>query len=420
MKTSLQASSDVNGRTRVRAAIAVGMALLLLAGCATGSGDSSDSPAAPVTPLGYEWTEVAYSEPLTPGISYEGFSAGGALWVYDPATPTTLYGTTDGEAWRTIDVIEEGVGAGDWNDRSDCSPMIFGDLASPTFSLFYHTFYGQGHPQSILQHTWIVAIGPDSVSVSDGATHGLESLPPAEGGKAYRTTCALGMAEVGGTNVIVGTGQWWAPYDTGQVNPYVALERKPGEWEVHASSTEPFFREWIFPYSVTKAADRIVVLTTNSDVESGLDSWSSTDGLNWDYVAFPGPKYDRMAGLPSVVANDNGIAVWTSPGIGASGQSRVWASRDGLTWDHTEPFEADWILTTVSVDKEGFTAYAFRIESDAFVSAVRHSADGASWTEVDDANPYPHRLESAIAHDGGLVLLLKDKFLVSNLSWGVP
>ncbi|MCC6269714.1 MAG: hypothetical protein IT190_00380 [Microbacteriaceae bacterium] len=415
-------ASHSRGSLTFRSSVAVVALAGLLVGCVPTGNGSADSaePVEPAVPLGYEWTEVPFTTPLIPGTEYQGFSAGGAFWTYARETPTILYGTTDGKTWRTIDVTEYGALADTGKMSPDCGFVIAGDRASSTFTMVYHSYYGQGHPEAITEHIWMVEISPDDVTVSDGATNGLEVMPPDEGGTAYRTECVLGIEKLGDEKIVVGMGQWWAPYATGGKNPFVAKKVTPEKWEVHASSTESFFGDDSFPYRVTKAVDRVVMLVNYSDAESELAAWSSTDGMDWAYSELPGPKVYSLLGNPSVESNDYGIAAWTTPGIFGEGQSQLWSSVDGQTWKYSEPIEADWNLTTVRVDKNGFTAFAYKYESEKVLSMVRHSVDGETWTVVDDANPRPQLLERAIAHDGGLVLISDDMFLVSGLPWGAP
>jgi hypothetical protein len=405
----------------VRGTAAAAATLVLLAGCATVAGDDAPgSTTEPVIPVGYKWAEVLFTGPLVTGIDYEGFSAGGMFWVYDQNVKTTLHGTQDGTHWRTVDAIENGVTPPGGDYRSDCSVVIADDGSASTFSMMYQTYYPQGHPASLTEHAWILEIDPERVSLSDGATNGLEVMPPDEGGYAYRTDCAWGMVNMGGKRVIVGDGQWWQPWETGNVNPFVAVEEAPGSWKVHASSQEPFFKDQVLLMHVTKAADRLVVLAMNSAVGSGLESWSSADAFHWDRVDFPGPPPGGGASLPEVASNEYGMAAWTTITTSATNDGHVWTTSDGATWTHSKLFDTDWELTAVRIDEGGFTAHAMRLDGEKFVSAVWHSVDGVTWTALDDENPYPHRLKSAIAHEGGLVLILDGKFLVSGLPWSAP
>lgn len=420
MASFVSSTSFLGFRGTARATVAIAATMLLLAGCSATPG-ASGPDSKPASPLGYEWTEVPYTAPLKPGTEYRAFSAGGTFWVYDRDAPTLLNGTTDGATWRTIDVTEFGVPA-DVGTGTSCGQIVVGDSVSATTTVFYHGYYGQGQADSITEHVWMVEITADEVTVSDGATSGLEVMPPREGRYAYRTGCVLGMETLGDTRVIVGDGQWWAPYATGPNNLFAAIEQGSGSWKVHASSSEPFFKEWLFPYRAVKAGDRVVVLTTNSEIESQLDSWSSTDGVTWEYAILPGPEYDKSEGYPSVFANEHGIAAWTSTRVGATTQSQLWVSKDALEWKRADLFDAGWTLSTVTIGENGFTAFAYRYDgtSGEFVSAVRNSADGVTWAEVKDDNPNPDRLADAIPYAGGLVLLLNDKLLVSGLPWGAP
>lgn len=420
--STLRPPSSLRIRSLLRAIIAITAATVVLVGCTT----STDGPVAPSVspepsiPLGHEWVEVPLPDDAASGIYYEGFSAGGAFWIYDPANAALLHGTKDGKTWRTIDVVGSGVTPPDGTLRPVCQFLTLDSDQPSTFSVMYETYYGQGHPASLNAHGWILEVGPENVSLSDGATNGLEVMPSDEGGYAYRTECAWGMEYVGGKRVIVGDGQWWQPWETGNVNPYVAVEDDSGKWKVHASSQEPFFKDQVLIMHVTKAADRIVVFAFNSAVESGIEAWSSSDAFHWDRVELPGPKPGGGNSLPELASNERGMAAWTTITSDAGAEGHVWTTRDGAMWTHTKLFDKDWQITAVRIDEEGFAAHAYRLDGEEFVSNVWHSADGETWTAAEDSNPYPHRLKSAVLHEGGLVLVLDDMLLVSGMPWGTP
>ena len=56
---------------------------------------------------------------------------------------------------------------------TSCANVVDGHSASAAATVFYHSYYGQGHPDAITEHIWMVEIGADNVSISDGAANGL-------------------------------------------------------------------------------------------------------------------------------------------------------------------------------------------------------------------------------------------------------
>ncbi|MCC6269713.1 MAG: hypothetical protein IT190_00375 [Microbacteriaceae bacterium] len=84
-------------------------------------------------------------------------------------------------------------------------------------------------------------------------------------------------------------------------------------------------------------------------------------------------------------------------------------------WNQTQLFDSGWGFAAVNVDETGFAAYAGRsAEGGGWDSGQWHTVDGVPWTEVENSNPQPMLLSGATRHDGGLVRLLSDKFLMSG------
>ena len=161
----------------------------------------------------------------------------------------------------------------------------------------------------------------------------------------------------------------------------------------------------------------------------GAVVWVSADGYTWtridDEAVFGGPGHPSIssvtAGGPGLVAVGwDASAGQASPGGGSDGA--VWVSADGYTWTRIPDDEAvfgglgDQIPLSVTVGGPGLVAagwertIAMDIEPDVepeFDAAVWVSADGYTWTRIDDeavfGGPGDQQINSVTAGRPGLV-----------------
>lgn len=370
----------------------------------------------PMSTLGQEWTTFSYPPELAKDVSYDGFSAGGSLWVYDRRDDTVLYGTKDGRTWRTVDAKKYGVptedkaGIGWW-----LTPGV-GDPESSTFTLFYDRSSDDGN-------TWILEVGPESVSASDSSKNGLDVMPLGEDGEKYRNIYALGMQEIQSERVIIGRGYQSLGDGVRIESLSTAFEGPSGTWSVQAPTNWPGGEEVLFPFSMTKVGDRIVVLASEYEAKTPPVAWSTADGLNWQKTELTGVAPELLRAMRNTVSSsEHGIALWANIGERPDNQAYIWTSRDGLNWHHMLLVNEGWELSYVLVEEDGFTAFAngFDKFTRDRITQILYSPDGVSWTSAPGAVVDDVSMMSAIPHEGGLVFLGYDEIKVTGLPWGNP
>ena len=401
-------------RTSALTALALTVALT---GCAgAGSADPDEQPSAEEPAAesrwAYDWTSIPYSAPLVAGTFYDSFSAGGEFWVWDDQLATTVHGTRDGVTWRTLDLTEHGVPAEAVRGHQGCDSLSVIDWGD-RFSLLFYTDHGQSHPESIFSRLWLVDVAGETVTVSDSMSNGLETMPPDEAGEAYRTSCVSGGGELAGARVLIGEGQWWRPFATGNQNPWLAVERG-ANWTVHAAMGAPFFGDQVMPVLAGVVGHRAVVVSSHLGVDEGLRMWSSADGIGWQEVTVPGPSLASRDAVMTVTPHG---AIIAGGSRGVEDDGHIWATVDGVTWHHTPLFDDEWKLRWVQADERGLAVGGWRISPEATEGGVWLSADGVTWTPLHETEALEAVVGPSIPHAGGLIWFGKEEIRVSGLDW---
>lgn len=408
-------------RTTIALAVAVG----LLTGCAAAPGDAETPPEEPrPDPATWGAETVTYDLPAAVAQAeyVGGFSAGGALWVYDKKQAGVLYGTRDGVDWEALDLVAAGLPAeASLTADSHCamgSAAI--DDRGTEFTIVYSTSYGGSHPAGIASQFLLVDVdvaAGEVLGISAGAENGFEQMPPvAPDGYGFRTTCIAGWARVDGTRLAIGGGQWWQPYLTSSFDAFVATEGADGRWSVRSEPGAPFYRGVaVRPIAVLQLGDLIVVPSTRYDAPSGLDIWLSSDGIVWEHVQAPGPVADD----PRIraVVGPAGIVILAELAYPAEGV-HAWSSADGRVWRETKLSEGE------SGARPGFLVAT----ADGFVAGVDDtdrmrmltSPDGVTWTEVEQESEMDSWFATAFPHGTGLVDVSRWGVLTTGLGWAPP
>lgn len=150
----------------------------------------------------------------------------------------------------------------------------------------------------------------------------------------------------------------------------------------------------------------------SSYAEPPRDVWSSADGVHWERVLEQAPW--KHADLPTSLVFDN--RMWMMGGWrlgrlpGASGSHEVWFSRDGAKWEQATS-RAGWTprlgAAGVVFDGKmwilgGSEQYFFGTDK-SLRNDVWCSSDGKEWKEVTAAAPWPPRAyHAAVAFDNKL------------------
>lgn len=387
------------------AAGVLGMSLLL-AGCSTptpptstsATAQPSPSPTATVDPDAWaaEWELLDLPGDLASAEYTTAFYAGGRYWIMDHANQFVWQGTADGETWETLDLTDSGLPENAFANAPihECGvPVVFDDHGD-SFDLVYLSSYNGSHPQGINLAPWIVSVGED-VTVTSGASIGLEALPGAIDGWDFRTSCPSVFVDFDGSRRIVGTGQWWQPYKTGSSDAYFATEAADGTWSVH-SSRGPFLGAdgYSFPLAATVIDGVLTVFGKGRTTGEGtMDVWTTTDGSAWELSVVPGSKDDYY--YLTALETDTHYVVATGTINGAVG---AWVSTDGTSWSHQELHP--------SADFVGAVEGPFGVEVFASISvqtvAYRLAADG-TWTER-TLSSGPYRLANLAVLPNGKVI----------------
>lgn len=405
-------------------------ALVLLGGCSSQTpapGESSvpvDGPTASAEPdllVGTEFSLLDTPHPLSADVRYTTFAAGGALWAVDPTAPTTLHWTSNGVDWTTTDLTASGLPAEARFSAGDtyCPWRPVVDDRGDGFTVIYHTF-NNSHPQGLLQSLWLVDIESGAVKVTQGAAVGLETMPAPEGGLAFRTSCAYSFVELDGQRALVGQGQWWEPYRTGNVSVFVATEGAAGMWSVHSTRASAFLggEEPVPVLGAVNVGDELVAIVQEYvDAEQSFGVWTSTNGRDWSRVT---DAFDGAAAAPGRVvdmqATPHGIALVAAMSDEADGAA-LWSSPDGKEWTSADVegakiFETGSVLAVGGRYMVGFWAF-----DEASRTEVWELNEAGEWVLRPDSDQFSSRMTSAVALRNGLIEVHDGKVHVSGDPW---
>ncbi len=394
-------------------------------------GLESSAPAAVPDDYAVDWVEHTVPEFVVSGAYYEIFSAGGRFWVYDRGEETTLHSTDDGSTWTTLRLTDVGVPAGarlsvDTNRCGDGS--LVRDVPGGV-ELVYASSYNNSHPLGLDSEYFFVALGSEVPVVRSGTDAGWESMPTAQNGFDFRTSCLAGVHDLGDRRVAVGIGQWWRPYDTGGHHPFVAIEGADGRWEIQPLRDQAASVALSAPIDATVALDDAVLLL--SATGEGVVVERSADAAHWERQVLPG--LDRAANRVWAVRGAAGAFVIASAydGPGDHGDEcsfYSWSSPDGATWSPAvrlaERADADLRLLAATAHGVYAVVEAMRSPADASTTTVLLRSDDAAELEATeltgmDAIPF---LGQVVPLGDGLVSFNTFPWLYSSgLGWaGAP
>lgn len=361
--------------------------------------DPSPTPAIDPEAWGTSWARTETLPPLGGAEYVRSFTASGRYWIYNMQQRSQLHYTEDGITWGTIDLTDVGLpeAAVTQTDWAPCDNPVVDDRGD-SFDLFFYVPHGGAHPQGLAMSPWLVTITGDEVAaVKDGASIGLETMPAAIDGWDFRTECPKGFVTVNDTRYLLGRGQWWQPYKTGNDDAYIATETADGMWSVY-SSRAPFLggEEQVDIHAVYAMDDRIVALSKPEHWDAtGFIAWTSTDGQQWTAQHVEGGVDDfyRL----DVVQYDGGVVVI---GSGNSDETNVWHSSDSQTWNHH----------TLRDSKGNFVGAALGpLGPVLWVTG----ADGKAW-RLDDNGEWISRIATGLPSTYAFVRTLPDGTVFGN------
>jgi hypothetical protein len=364
---------------------------------------------------------VENASPLSEGADYVDFVAAGALWLADYELETTLHTTTNGETWDSIDLTQHGLPAeaGMRAGTAGCTGGPAIDDRGDAFTVVYYTGTNGSDPQGLLDLMWLVDIAGDSVTVTPGASVGLEVMPAAEGDQTFRTSCAAAFVDLNGQRAMVGEGQWWKPFSTGNSNAFVAVEDANGSWHVHSTQASAFLGGVVANIAgVANAGGNLVAVLEGDYLNPSFTVWVSSDGRDWTQSTQVFALNDIPVEVHAVLATESGVAVLGATDEGTAGQGVLWTSTDGVTWD-SMPLGGGDYFDAGGLVKVGDT-YLVTVEYAVGESYEVHgweSADGAQWTPLEGTGALDSKLLRAHGLANGLVLMSGDALYVSGNPW---
>lgn len=203
--------------------------------------------------------------------------------------------------------------------------------------------------------------------------------------------------------------------------PAAWTSRDGAEWLIHSMGTTDF----TFPVSVAAGADGAVVAVGRSGQMPV--AWTSVDGIAWRRHSVPvlggSDVAERMS---AVVASERGYLAGGSVGPELFDRhARFWASVDGIEW---QPVPDDRVafanaeVRAITTFGNGFVAVGVVGTAQQPSGAVAWtSADGSSWTRVDDP-AFVGGIAVAVvsAPFGGLVAVGSDLDRREAVAWTSP
>lgn len=414
----MHSASPIRRRAWVVTAL-LGSVLVLTACAGAPDGEPVPDPAA----WGVEWVQIDAPTPMATvdGGFWSEFSAAGALWLVNSERPTTLYGTSNGRDWATVDLVDAGLPedarlAG----HQQCDVDLVLDDRGESFVPVFTTFYNGSHPDGIGEKTWLpeISTGGEVLSLVTSADNGLEAMPARERGRRFRTSCIGAFLDLPGGRMIVGAGQWWEPHRTSDRHIYSATESSGGTWSVFSTNTPPMGGDNGYPLVVAATAfDGDALMLTRPVVDDRtFSAWRSSDGRSWDVTpveAFPEGEFSLGTPFRLLSSADGSTLVLIAGRSTDSGEVvSAWTSGDGRDWervDFDEGPDSEVVVATVSAS--GFSVI-FDADGEPHLWT---SADGLTWVQSDAEVAL--RAKYATAHEGGLVVVSSDALWVSGLDW---
>jgi hypothetical protein len=192
-------------------------------------------------------------------------------------------------------------------------------------------------------------------------------------------------------------------------------------WPIHSMGTTGF----TFPVSVAAGADGTAVAVGRSGKLPV--AWTSADGVGWQQHPVPTLEGSDVAErMTTVVAGEGGYVAGGSAGPELFDRhARFWRSVDGVEWQAVpdDPLGfADAEVRAITTFGDGFVAVGVVGTAQQPSGAVAWtSADGSSWTRVDDPS-FVDGIAAAVtpAPFGGLVAVGSDLDRREAVAWTSP
>jgi hypothetical protein len=193
-------------------------------------------------------------------------------------------------------------------------------------------------------------------------------------------------------------------------------------WSIHLTIGATTFT---FPVSLAAGADGGVVAVGRSGQKPV--AWTSADGVAWQERSVPLLEESDVAErMTTVVASASGFVAGGSAGPELFDRhARFWTSADGAAWtsapDDAEAF-ANAEVRAITKVGDGFVAVGVAGSAQHPTGAVAWtSADGSSWTRVDDPS-FADGIAVAVvpAPFGGLVAVGSDVGRKEAVAWTSP
>jgi hypothetical protein len=192
-------------------------------------------------------------------------------------------------------------------------------------------------------------------------------------------------------------------------------------WSIHTIGTTGF----TFPVSVATGADGTAVAVGRS---ANLPvAWTSADGVTWQEHPVPRRQGSGVAErMTTVVATDHGYVAGGSLGPELFDRhARFWTSADGVVWQSV----ADDPTAFANAEVRAITKFGDGFVAVGVVGTAQHatgavawtSADGSTWTRVDDPS-FVDGIAVAVvpAPFGGLVAVGSDLARHEAAAWTSP
>ncbi|HEX6450455.1 MAG TPA: hypothetical protein VF060_13455 [Trebonia sp.] len=359
------------------AAIAVGIALVIVVGANGGTGGSAPStlsagfPPARDASADFTGTPALAGRGLSQSLSQVAVSGTTAVALgAQSGTPAPLarffVSTNSGQTWRLATV--RGTSAGG-------SPSLVA-----------------GGP-----HGWM-AVGTGTTFVSPNGSSWLPSAPlPQQPGDTVTTLTATASGFLAaGENVPGG--------DNGQATPVVWLSANGTSWQRLSGAALPLtaLAGRVGGITHTASSGNAVVITATAGGGSAV--WRSADGgKTWAPVTIPAAAGESasIAGLAPLKAGFVAVR-----GAAGATQAAVYASADGMAWRRTATLAtASGAALTLGLTSGGPAGAVVTGEADGLVIAFL-SPDGVTWTGTDPVNTTgPEQVSGAALTGGGQALI---------------
>lgn len=352
-------------------------------------------PAGPAD-VGRYWRRVELPDGLSPyrrADTRNVVAAGAHIWALaERDERVALLSTADGATWVEHDLAAAGVpdawleGHGDhYSTSSVVIGLLLPDGDGVVLLLSRYPVDNDTIPPELL----VVRSDGATLDVWLPETIALGAWPgPSNGDDLRYGTPLTGVAHEGRV-VLIGHGQWWQPYATGD-RSLVATVVEPDRQASFVAQNDPPLggRGWQTAVALHRSGERFVLLGLTAppgDDEGArqVTTWTSPDGIEWSGPHHAGAGGDLWDHPIGVVEGPAGLLAYGSTGTMGATDERPhpvmwWHSPDGEVWARVLPdvVGAGEVITSTWV----FDGRYHAIVRDRANNVLLGSVDGVTWT----------------------------------------